>query len=366
MLIGMPLLEATDWGKLGHAYGRATNTPDHIRALLGTDKAAIAEAQKHLWYAVIHQGTPWSVTGTVGKVIAGLMFDPTYATNLIPVRDNLVNFLGAFVAACSELSPEQVDQFLPGYSEELETSEGEISPDEMNSWLAHSVKGCRDAIPGVVAAVRQGLSHPEYSYHVYASKVGASVSTLNGYEYLKVEIIAKMRDLANTASGVDERAAYVLALGELGETPIEFLLEDSSQKVRLCAALAPGLAKDETAQQVLIDALVDSADVIDKWFDCPPPQFYGLVRYHVVRHLSLNIANFSRMVDAAVAVIRTAKSEKISSDWGYMLGAAFPDVDGVIKTPAQRKFVEALVANPNVWDISTPFAGSGSREAVSR
>jgi hypothetical protein len=57
MLTGLPALEQTDWSRLFHAYGRATDTPDHLRAplskaalapCLATDPAAIAELIKAL------------------------------------------------------------------------------------------------------------------------------------------------------------------------------------------------------------------------------------------------------------------------------------------------------------------------------
>jgi hypothetical protein len=34
MLTGLAALENTDWSKLHHVYGRATDTPGHLRALL--------------------------------------------------------------------------------------------------------------------------------------------------------------------------------------------------------------------------------------------------------------------------------------------------------------------------------------------
>ena len=49
---GLPVLENTDWSRLHHAYGRATDTPGHLRALLDGDGEALKEAMSHLWSAV--------------------------------------------------------------------------------------------------------------------------------------------------------------------------------------------------------------------------------------------------------------------------------------------------------------------------
>jgi hypothetical protein len=62
MLTGLAALENTDWSKLHHVYGRATDTPGHLRALLREDRASREQAMSHLWSAIIHQGTPWTAT----------------------------------------------------------------------------------------------------------------------------------------------------------------------------------------------------------------------------------------------------------------------------------------------------------------
>jgi hypothetical protein len=38
MLPGLADLETFDWSRLHHAYGRATDTPEHLRALLREDR----------------------------------------------------------------------------------------------------------------------------------------------------------------------------------------------------------------------------------------------------------------------------------------------------------------------------------------
>lgn len=71
LLTGFAALDATDWSKLHHAYGRATDTPEHLRALLRDDAESRKNALEHLWSAIIHQGTPWTATGPAALVVAG-------------------------------------------------------------------------------------------------------------------------------------------------------------------------------------------------------------------------------------------------------------------------------------------------------
>jgi hypothetical protein len=74
-LTGLRALDNADWSRLHHAYGRATDTPGHLRALLEEDPEARKKALSHLWSAIILQGTPWTATGPAALVVAGLLSD---------------------------------------------------------------------------------------------------------------------------------------------------------------------------------------------------------------------------------------------------------------------------------------------------
>src|SRR5262249_48399 len=92
MLTGLPALESTDWSRLHHAYGRATDTPGHLRALLQEDLESRRKAMSHLWSAIIHQGTPWTAAGPAALVVAGLLSDQRIDRGE-PNRANLLSFL---------------------------------------------------------------------------------------------------------------------------------------------------------------------------------------------------------------------------------------------------------------------------------
>jgi hypothetical protein len=92
MLSGLDVLASTNWWPLFHAYGRATDTPDQLRALLSEDPKARAEAIDHLWSAVIHQGTPWTATGPTALVVAALLADERI-DRIAETRPALLGFL---------------------------------------------------------------------------------------------------------------------------------------------------------------------------------------------------------------------------------------------------------------------------------
>ena len=63
-MLSVLLLDSVDWSRQIHMYGKATDTPTHLRALLGNDTEAIHKALQHLDSAPLHQGTvaPAAVT----------------------------------------------------------------------------------------------------------------------------------------------------------------------------------------------------------------------------------------------------------------------------------------------------------------
>jgi hypothetical protein len=50
-------LDDIDWGRLTHAYGRADDVPEYIRALLSPDAAARRKALGGLHATICHQGS---------------------------------------------------------------------------------------------------------------------------------------------------------------------------------------------------------------------------------------------------------------------------------------------------------------------
>ncbi|WP_101786048.1 hypothetical protein [Nonomuraea indica] len=115
MRTGWAAVAEVDWSKLFHAYGMASDTPGHLRALVGDDEAARGAAVAHLRSAVIHQGTPWTVTPPAALVVAGLLPDPRTARPVtagdglgdMPLRALLLGFLTEVAEAAQPGVPEE-------------------------------------------------------------------------------------------------------------------------------------------------------------------------------------------------------------------------------------------------------------------
>ena len=55
-------LESVAWGSMKHAYGKATDIPDKLRALVDADAAVRSQARWDLEGALAHQGTRFKPT----------------------------------------------------------------------------------------------------------------------------------------------------------------------------------------------------------------------------------------------------------------------------------------------------------------
>ena len=354
MLIGLPALESTDWSRLHHAYGRATETPGHLRALLNDDPAAREQAMRHLWSAVIHQGTPWTATGPVALVVAGLLTDERIDRGE-SLRAALLSFLVSVAEAPSQtgLSVEELERMAAFDIEPILDAEddGALYEDEeaSQSFYARAVLGCIQVAPELMKVMVDELKHNSPRVRAHAAKGAATLAKVDSLRHHSGAIERQLLALAHAADDVDERSAHVLALGDLGVSPVAFL-DDPSPAVRMCAALAPSLADDAVALGELISALERDAGSIDEWFVEKPPQFDMRPRFAVVARLVRRVEDFDKLVEAAIAVVQITELWCVDFDWGPLLAAAFSDGSGLVKTVAQRRFLTALVERSCLWD----------------
>jgi len=352
MFTGLTALENTDWSRLHHAYGRATDTPDYLRALLREDADSRNQAMEHLWSAVIHQGTPWTCTGPAALVVAGLLSDPRIDRGH-PVRVNLISFLVevAMAATMEDVDLRTLEQeaaydlepLIDANDEEALYGDGEAS----SAFMARSVLGCIRAAPVLLKVMLEGLENPDPQMRANAAMGAVALCKTECLRERMPEVQEKLMTLAQAAQDTDERSAHVLALGDSGVSPSLFL-EDLSPPVRLCAALAPGLESDPIALDELIGAL--ETGKIDGWFVERPPQFSMCPRFSAIARVVEQVKEFGRLVNAAIATVALSSKYTVDQDWGPFLAMAFADGSGTVKTDSQRRFLEALVNRTELWD----------------
>ncbi|MCP3100805.1 hypothetical protein LZ198_18195 [Myxococcus sp. K15C18031901] len=348
-------LELTDWSRLLHAYGRATETPAHLRALLELEPRGRHAAMNHLWSAILHQGTPWPATEVVARVAVGLLDDPRLDQGAAPVRAALLGFLAGVLQVCdrahdTEATLEHQARFDLTPFIEAGDDDALYDDEEASDALhAQSMLGCLRVRPIILAAVRDGLDSPDAARRVRAAMAFAAFAQ-SVPEPPRKDLTTRVWTLARTTRDVDERASLVLALGDLGELPVEFS-EDPSPGVRLCAALAlvPAQTPDDPSTRWLIELLERQSRDVDGWFGHKPPQLAGPVRFVVLERLSKHLREFEPLAGAAEALARASRREDADEEWGPLLAFALRGAEGRALTVAQQRLLAALVENERVW-----------------
>jgi hypothetical protein len=377
MTIGWDAAGDVDWSRLSHAYGAATDTPAHLRALVSGDTVAQQAALDHLWAAVIHQGTPWTVTPTAALVVAGLLPDPALSQPVadsisaatgwppLPLRAALLHFLAEVAeamrpdlaedelaaTACppGRMAPSQaaLDRLYAG----TQATEQQIN-ELLEALQNRVVLDLRATAPALLRAVTSCLPDGAPQVRVGAAHAASLLTALPQLADHRVPLAVQLDAAAHLAGQRDEKAALVLALGALGAAPRQFLA-DPDVAVRTCAALAPALAQDAAATAQLLAALADPA-AVDTWFVDRPPQFWGRVRFTLLEATLERVDGFEPLLPAAVAMAALASPYTVDMDWGPLLCAAFPDPGDPPRppaalTPAQRDYLRALVDNADLW-----------------
>ncbi|MBC6463231.1 hypothetical protein [Actinomadura sp. HBU206391] len=377
MTVGWDAVADVEWSRLFHAYGMAADTPAHLRALTSDDGDDRRAAIDHLWSAVIHQGTPWSVTPPAALVVAGLLAAPSMSTPAAgsigaamgadppPLRATLLSFLAAVAAAgLPGLSDDELSAsaFPPGREPEIAAAlEAILADDEGEAWESDEIEAImnrvvveiRAAAPAIMEAAGACLVDDDSRVRVNAAHALSALAALPGMADRRDALTTRMEAAAHLAAHRDERAALVMAMGELGAAPRAFL-SDPDPAVRACAALAPALAGEVAATGEILAALADPR-AADGWFTNRPPQFRGHVRFTLIAAAAARVSRFEELLPAAVAVAAVGNAYTVDSDWGPLLRAAFPDPGDPPEPPArlteaQRAYLGALVANDELWD----------------
>lgn len=290
-------------------------------------------------------------------MVAGLLYDSRLDNDDF-TRQALLSFLVSVAAVpnefewvMDELKTTAAFDLTPFLELEDEDLEAELYDDEdaMNALYTQSLLSCIEVASVLQSVIVQGLSHSHSRMRAIAAAGVVEFAKNSSDDGFAEELKTGLHSLALAAQDSDERSAHVLALGELGISPLEFL-EDPSPAVRMCAALAPALSTSPQALALLLEMLEQHAGEIDGWFTVKPLHFTLRPRFSVVQRVAQHIHDFDQLANAAIAVARITSKYCVDAEWGPLLVAAFSDGMGTISRESQRRFLEALTQNAELWD----------------
>lgn len=177
MRTGLEALESIDWHRLHHAYGRAADTPGHLRALLEDDADGRRRALGHLKSAIMHQGTPWTATGPAALVVVGLLADaridrvegtrPALLEFLVEIAVEVIAQARPRIAELERQAAFDLEPFIDLAEDDSAETETDsvfydaISDNEAagNAFYARSQLDCIAAAPAIEQAMGAALDH---------------------------------------------------------------------------------------------------------------------------------------------------------------------------------------------------------------
>ncbi|MQY10354.1 hypothetical protein SRB5_04610 [Streptomyces sp. RB5] len=382
------LLTETDWSELDHAYGPASDAPFHLLALLGADITNRSAAVAYLDSAVLHQGSIYSATGPIARVVASVLRDPRTAElveNVLPrdveprpLRLDLVDFLARVAESCAfdvvdepmllaEAHPARYDEAeLEGMRAEVKAWRRDMTGDDTTqssdrlpaavlddefarAMSARDMLACRAFAPELLNGLTAVFDDPDGRVKTKALEAAVHLSGHQNLVMNRPEIEHRLTEAAVSCSEPGVRAAAARLLGILGAHP-EALLHDAHPGVRACAALAPSLAGDPFANRAILDALLTPHEA-DHWFEGHLPGQDGWLRFDLIRAAALGVDDFEDLLPAALAVLALASVHTLDEDLCPFVTAAFPRLHraGDVLPPAQRAYLSALLDREELW-----------------
>jgi hypothetical protein len=327
-----------NWHELEHAYGRADDTPRHLAALLGDDRAAVDAAINHLETAVVHQGFPYPAAVPVARAVANLLDNAALDPGL---RTELLDYLGQVAeAVLSSAHVWRPPVYLP----------------DLHQTLVQT-------FPTVYAFV----DHDETDFRMIATDAAVQYALSPALAERRPALVALLRQRADTG---DHRAWHVRQLAHLGDDTTGYL-DDADPEVRVTAALAPTAVDDDEATAIIIDALTRAAAAPVTVPAHPDPlieyanslvlsdRWCGYTLAQLIRAAAARVVPFDRIARPAAEIVRTASWTGAERTWGPLVRAAFrtPYRPDVPLGDAQRLVLAALVENPQLWDTRNGNVG---------
>ncbi|MEU4171223.1 hypothetical protein AB0F46_30630 [Streptomyces sp. NPDC026665] len=287
-------MDDVDWSGLFHAEGPASDTPRRLAALLGDDAKAFVDGYTHLWSTTLRrEGKAWPATAPTALLVAELLDNPLLGPDDPSLPDAMLAYLYVVGVAADlgERAPEirslaedraaelraWTDRYLSADAEFRArmwrdgTGRGELVLDQ-------AALACFDLVP---AFLRRTLPHLTSERARRRTCAAAAVGSLARHPLASGQrpaLMARLTSMAQAAGTPYDRATILIAVGGLGGETRPWL-SDPHVGVRLCAALAPGLTGDDTAERMRRELACSPGAFVGSFGDMAPPLQFQFTPY---------------------------------------------------------------------------------------
>ncbi|MEV7393241.1 MULTISPECIES: hypothetical protein [unclassified Streptomyces] len=275
-----------DWSGLFHASGPAGDTPGHLAALLGEDARASVDGYSHLWSATLRrEGKAWPATAPTAMLVAELLDNPLLGLDDPSLPDAMLAYLYE-VGTAADLGDQatEIRARVQYRAPELRAWTVEyVSADadgRARMWrdgtglgelvLDQAALACFDVVPVLLQRTLPYLASERARRRTCAAAAVGALARHPAASAQRSELLEQLTSMALAGDSSYNLATMVIAIGHLGGNTRPWLT-DPHAGVRACAALAPDLAGNDTAEHVLME-LERSPQAFSKSFgDMAPP-----------------------------------------------------------------------------------------------
>ena len=277
-----------DWSGLFHASGPATDTSRYLAALLSDDPKAFVDGYSHLWSATLRrEGKAWPATAPTALLVAELLDNPLLGPDDPSLADAMLVYLYE-VGVAADLGDRaaEIRARVKDRAPELRAWTVEyVSADadgRARMWrdgtglgelvLDQAALGCFDLVPALLRRTLPYLASERARRRTCAAAAVGALARHPTASAQRPELLNQLTSMARAADSSYDLATMVIAIGDLGGDTRTWL-GNPDFSVRVCAALAPDLAGDDAADQVLME-LEQSPQAFGMSFCdmAPPPQ----------------------------------------------------------------------------------------------
>lgn len=257
-----------DWSGLFHASGAADDTPRRLAALLGADAWALVDGYSHLWSQTLRrEGGAWPATAPTARLVTELLDNPLLGRDDPTLPDAMLAYLYEVgVAADLGVRAAEIRTRVRDHAPKLRAWTAEyVSADadgRTRMWrdgtglgelvLDRAALACLDAVPELLRRTLPHLTSERARRRACAAAAVGSLARHPAAHAQRPRLLERLTSTAGAADSPYDLATIVIAIGHLGGDTRPWLT-DAHAGVRACAALAPDLAGDDTAEQVLME-----------------------------------------------------------------------------------------------------------------
>lgn len=372
-------IEAVPWPQLTHAYDFAVDAPHHLAAFFEASEPHIgsdlAEAIDWMWISVLHQGSVYSASVPSVSILVDLL-------DLKPDHPAGVEILG-FVDTVAAIVPYSGSP----RSESSATPLRENADPLFETWVGAGVASIEQDRDRFFRAARVrkellvallGRAIPVIGRLLNSAEIAMRDAAAGALSRIASNVAELFDDAASVGLSTvlgDERfgpGAWVSTAMSLREPPIN-LLDHPDRRLRLAAAMNPGLSENRVAINQLIDAMND-VPFLEANFPEGAPTLMGHFRFSVLQAALERVPAVRadrQMVDAICNQLATRTTKACADfEWGPAVQWAFAerrvmlpmddaDMEALptVLTYPQRSVLETMIGIDELWD---PRFGNGS------